>query len=256
MKSVISLLLAVVFSHTLQARESGPGNGTDYVKVLFAEAQYSLLSTVSSVNDADLTTLTIDASIKSWLLASQNGQSHWQTVKRYLKTMDLQYQQEPCSDFTKKPASICFFNEDPLKPYVMISLFENKMTTKTQAMAMLIHEAGHFAGETDHIFLDHVGVQLVAALEAPTLLIADAESKDTSGIPFAAKNECEAGTSQQAQTLKKLVMMNLTEQCSTKKLICDLTKAQLVFQGVSNFIPGVGYDMSVTCKARAILTLR
>lgn len=251
------LLAALFLFFSLQTfAESGPGNGTDYVKILFAESQYTLLSTISSIGDAGINNLEIDSTIKAWLLANVDNTSRWQLIKYYLRTMDLQYQQEPCSDFSKKPASICFFNEAGKNPYVMISLQENKMTTKTEAMAMLIHEAGHFTKETDHLFLDHVGVALVAALQAPTLLMADAENTDTVAAVFLEKDQCDAGASNQAQLLKKQVLMDLTIQCQRKQLSCDLQKTQFVFQGIANSKPGVGFDMTVTCKVRAVLTLR
>lgn len=252
---LFSLLGILLSSPSFAIDESGPGNGTDYVKVLFAQARLDLLNEVSNVDDNAVQTYNLDPDVKSWLLTIQNGQSRWSGIKYYLHAMELRYQQDPCTDFSQKPASICFFNQDPADPYVMISLQENKLTTENQAQAMLIHESGHFIGEPDHLFLDRVGVQMVAAMQAPSVLVAEENSTETVADPFTGKSGCDAGTSEQAQLLKQKLVMDLSIQCGDRKITCDTSQVQVVYTGTANFTPGVGYDMTVTCHAQASLSL-
>lgn len=235
--------------------QSGPGNGTDYVKVLFAEAQYDVVRALAPIDDASLPSLGLPAEAQGWLLGQSQGASRLSRVKYWLRRMDLRFQQGPCSDDSGKPASICFFNP-PDDPYVVISLLENKMTTRDQAMAMLIHEAGHFAGEPDHLLLDRVGVALVAATKVPAALFADASSTEIVGNPFQAKADCDAGTGAQAKSLRDQARLALLRQCTDRGLSCDAGKIQYSYQGENLFKDGQGFEMKVTCLVRAILPLR
>jgi hypothetical protein len=245
-------LIVFLFSATLlQAGpidQSGPGNGTDYVKVLFAEAQLSTVRMLTPITS--LSGLGLSPEVSGWLAGSAQGDTRFNRVKYWLRVMDLRFQQEPCTDFTKKPASICFFS-DASMPYVMISLTETKMTTQDQGMAMLIHEAGHFTGETDHLLLDRVGVALVAALRTPAYLFADASSTDIVANPFTGTEDCEKGQGPQAAALSDRVRLALLQQCSERGIPCDTGKISYAFQGENHF-----QEMKVTCLVRGVLSLR
>jgi hypothetical protein len=230
--------------------QSGPGNGTDYVKILFADAQYDVIRMVTPVDNDGLKGLGLSNEVYDWLSGQAQSDSRFNRVKYWLHTMDLRFQQEPCTDFTKLPASICYFN-DAANPYVMISLQENKMTTKDQAMAMLIHEAGHFTGEPDHLLLDRVGVALVQTLKLPGSLFADASSSDIVANPFQATDDCEKGTGTQAKALKAEVRITLLKQCSDRGVVCNDKKISYAFQAENAF-----QQMKVTCLVRAVLQLR
>ena len=243
------ILFTLLFTLFSARAESGPGNGTDYVKVLFAEAQYELNRSMISLNSPQ--GLPLDHEVRAWLEAK----NRFLELKNYVRKMELRFQQAPCSDVSRIPASICYFTDEPSNPYVVISVSENKMTTKDQAIAMLLHEAGHFTGEMDHLFLDRMGLQLGRALKTPRLLIADASSSEVVANIFAAKEECNRGTSQQARTLAQKVRSDLIIQCASRGVSCDIEKAQLVFQGTTHFDRGEAFDMKVLCTARGVLDL-
>lgn len=253
MKLILLNLILVLATLNLNA-ESGPDNGTDYVKILFADAQYSLNSSLTSIEEKDLKTLGLDASTLSWLNIQVENSSRFSRIKFYLRKMDLKFQTEACTDGSGRYASICFFRNP--EPFVLISLKENKMTTKEQAMAMLIHEAGHLTGETDHLFLDKVGVQLASALKAPKVLIVDRQNTEIVPNIFTAKEACDNGTSVQAQQLKQHTLADLQLQCSQRQLTCDLSKTNFIFQGTAVYVNGRGYTMEVSCALRAVLNLR
>lgn len=252
----LTFSLFLMLSPNAHARvdESGPGNGTDYVKVLFADAQYEVLRSLMLVTDRDVNNLEVDPAIRIWLLESTQSTSRLEKLKYYLRRMDLTFQQGPCSDDSGKPATICYFN-DAEGPYVRIALEENRWTTKDQAMAMLIHEAGHFTGETNHIYLDKVGIQMVNALQKPRLLFGQMETEEIAINIFTAKDQCEAGTSTQAQLLKKEAQADLRLQCASRKISCDIQKAEFIFRGTIQFRPGIGFDTKVKCACRYQLPL-
>jgi len=248
----ITTLVFLFSASMLNAKpdQSGPGNGTDYVKVLFADAQYDVIRMLTPVDADGLKTCGLSAEVYGWLSGQAQNDTRFNRVKYWLHAMDLRFQQEPCTDFTKLPASICYF-KDQAGPYVMISLQENKMTTKDQAMAMLIHEAGHFTGEPDHLLLDRVGVALVQTLKLPGSLFADASSSDIVANPFQATDDCEKGAGPQAKSLREQVRIALLKQCSDRGISCDDSKISYAFEGENDF-----QEMKVTCLARAVLKLR
>jgi hypothetical protein len=220
---LVYAISACVFllSCTLLADQSGPGNGTDYVKVLFAQAQYDVTLALAPIDDAAVPSLGLSPEVAGWLLGQSQGASRLSRVKYWLRRMDLRFQNEPCPG----GPTICFYNE-PNDPYVLISLDGNRMTTQTQAMAMLVHEAGHFAGEMDHLLLDRVGVALVAVAKTPSSLFADASSTEIVPNPFQAKADCDAGTGTQALALRDEVRLKLLRQCSDRGFRCDESRIQ------------------------------
>jgi hypothetical protein len=251
-------LLTFLFSASLlyaNGDQSGPGNGTDYVKVLFAEAQYDVVRALTPLNDASLAGLGLPAETLNWLTGKSQGDTRFARIKYWLRRMDLRFQDGPCGDGSGKEATICYFFTPTNDPYVVISVNLNRMTTKDQAMAMLIHEAGHFAGEPDHLLLDRVGVSLVAATKVPSSLFADASSTEVSVNPFQGKADCDAGQGDQAKNLRNQAKFNLLAQCTQRDLTCDPAKIQFAYQGTNEYEDGSGFQMKVTCLVRAILPL-
>jgi len=251
LKILIAALVCLHFQPV--AGESGPDNGTDYIKVLFAEAQTELVHLFEPLTELQVRDLEVDKNFQDWLLQPMrqtSGKAHWESLRSYLAEIRLSFQTEPCQDSQGRKASICYFNENPNDPYVVISLSENKHTTSQQAMAMLIHEAGHFVGEKDHLFLDQLGTQLVQALKQPKFISFTLESKETVANVFAAKQDCEKGQSPQAQNLIQESKLKLQEICQSRGRTCDFNQALLVFKGISHFEPGVGFTMEVTCQLK------
>jgi hypothetical protein len=259
LKSLKNILAGLFFLISIvalrAAAESGPDNGTDVVKILFAESQNELNLRLNALNKDQVRALEFESDIvRSWLLQDLDSpMGHWAQLKFYISNMRLAFQTAPCQDAQGRTASICFFNQDAGDPYVMISLQENRMTTPSQAMAMLIHEAGHFIGEKDHLFLDQVGVQLTKALTSPKSFSVTVSSVEVSANTFSGKQECEAGTSSQAISLRQQALLKLEEQCQTAGRHCDLQKAQLAFAGESVFQDGVGFTMKVRCELKAFV---
>lgn len=237
-----ALLLLLALAPLFARAESGPGNGTDYVKVLFAEAQFELNRALVPVESVEAFSLSAEA--KAWLAP------RFTQLKTAVRTMELRFQQAPCSDGSGKPASICFFTDDG--DYVLISLEENKHTTRAQAMAMLLHEAGHFVGEADHLLLDRVGVELAQALAEPRLLLAEASSTEIVANIFEAKESCDNGTSLLAQRLRKEALLGLQRQCAERNAHCDLDRADFHYHGAQEFRDGRGFSMKVTCSVKAV----
>ncbi len=234
--------------------ESGPGNGTDYVKILFAEAQNELNQRMASVNLNQVRNLQTEPQTQTWLQENLHSPSgRWAQLRFYLTNMRLDFQNAPCEDAVGRQSSICFYNQDPNDPYVLISIQENKHTTLTQAMAMLIHEAGHFTGEMNHLFLDQVGVQLVQALFAPRSFSFTLTSTDIVMNIFEAKRDCESGVGDQAKNLRDQALLKLSELCQNHGLTCDLHQAQMVYTGNLVYENGVGFTMKVSCELKAFL---
>ena len=230
--------------------ESGPDNGTDYVKVLFVDAQFEVNRSVALVEKSHLASLSLSEDLRGWLSQGER----FAQLKRYLKVLDLEFQTAPCSDGTGREATICFFREP--QPRVVISLDGNRMTTRNQAMAMLVHEAGHLVGEKDHALLDRLGVELVAALGNPSVVIVDRENTENALNIFVAKAACDDGSSAQAQRARHAAMAGIEEECGMRGLSCDPEKARFIYEGRIPWEPGVGYKMEVVCRVRAVLKLR
>ena len=244
--ALFSYFFLAVFAHA----ESGPGNGTDYVKVLFAEAQFEINKNLLPIASPD--SLAVSAEVKAWLGNSVDGESRLDRLKFYLRKMDLQFQEASCSDGSGKPATICFFPG----PTVLISLAGNRMTTASQAAAMLVHEAGHFTGEMNHLFLDRAGVEIAEAAKMPGYFSADFSRTEIVANVFSEKDACDAGTSALAIQLKKAAAAELARQCAEKNYACAIEKADFLFQGEAEYKEGRGYTMRVTCAVKGILKLR
>ncbi|RZA05868.1 MAG: hypothetical protein EOP11_11770 [Proteobacteria bacterium] len=243
MKAIFLGLSFLFLTPAFARDESGPGNGTDYVKVLFADAQFELNRALLPWESADGWALS--PPVAAWLSLDR-----FTSLKGYTRRMELRFQAGACSDESQKPASICFFTDDG--PYVVVALSENRHTSREQAMAMLLHEAGHFTGETDHLFLDRMGVELVNALRAPRLLVGEASETEIVANIFAAKADCEAGRSSLAARVKEEAALSLARQCAERNLACEGGGTDYLFHAAQEFKDGVGFSMKVTCSAKAV----
>lgn len=234
--------------------DSGPGNGTDYVKVLFAEARQLLNQNLSDVHAAEIKTMQLDEDVQNWLLSpTENGSRRIELVKAYLQILDFRFQNEACEDSQGRKSSICFFQEQG-KNLVVVSLDQNRQTTSDQAMAMLIHESAHFTGEMNHLFLDKVGVQLVSQL-TKNLVVVSRQSVELAPNIFLAKSLCESGDSDQAQVLLKLAQQDLQIRCSQRNQSCDVAKATAAYSADPEWIFGIGFTLRLTCTVRLVLSL-
>ena len=260
MKTVSRFVLTMLFlsvgagSSSWAGGDSGPGNGTDYVKVLFAEARHLLNQNLADVHAAEIRSMQLEDDVRNWLLSpTENGSQRIEVVKAYLQILELKFQNEPCQDSQGRTSSICFFQEQG-KNIVVVSLEQNRQTTSDQAMAMLIHESAHFTGEMNHLFLDKVGVQLVSQL-TKNLIVVSRQSIELSPNIFVAKSLCESGESEQAHVLLKLARQDLQIRCAQRNISCDLSKASPAYTADPEWIVGVGFTLKLTCTVRLVLAL-
>ena len=236
---------------------SGPDNGTDYVKVVFAQARTALNAQLSGIGPEQLRSYPMDPRSQAWLLGNgADGRPRITALRQYLQVIELRYQPAACEDSQGRKSTICFMYGERRQPVVLVSLDLNRVTTQEQAMVMLIHEAGHFTGEMDHFFLDALGIDLVRALSRPRLLSTEQKSVEIVPNIFAAKAGCEDGSSPQARALFARARQDIAQQCADKRLTCDLSKIESAFQGEPEFLPGRGFTMRVSCTLKAMLRLQ
>lgn len=261
-KRALAFFLAVFLPSVSLARwidESGPGNGTDYVKVLFAEAALNDVRLFQRTSLQTLKDSTLPPDIKNWLLNRGRESTRFEKLQTVLQNIELRFQSDFCSDETRKPATICaLVNTMGSTQYpVVISLENNRLTTPQQAMAMLIHEAGHFIGESDHLYLDRVGVELVQQMKPRPLIIQDADSTVFAVNPFLSQEECNQGISSQALSLRAEVQRQIVERCLTQGINgidCQPSRIQWIFTGEPEFIVGRGFTSRLKCHARGVLS--
>lgn len=249
------LIALTLISKNTFAFESGPGNGTDYVKILFSEAQAHLVNLAEPVTVQNIKQAKLSSEFKEWLTAGESPR--WVRLKFIIKKIDLQYQEAPCQDDRGRQSSICFLpNLDT--PTVLISRSENKLTTSDQAMAMLIHEAGHFLNEMDHLFLNDLGVSLVALLKMPRVFSFELESKEIVANVFVEKKNCETGESDLAKKLINNSYFELQQTCLTSNSseTCKSADFSFVLDGAAEWIDGRGFTQSIICKIKARLALK
>ncbi len=239
------ILSGPVYTAPILNSESGPGNGTDYVKVLFANARVEAIELLEGLNADTISHLEIEDYFKEWLLDSVEGSPRYIKLKFYAKNFKFKFQEDPC------PAenSICFYlNPDPL---VVVSMKENQATNEKQAVTMLLHEIGHFTGELDHLFLDRFAAEMVETSESQFVVVELQNKRFVSSI-FEAANQCERGSGEQVESLKTRLNQNIQEQCIKRKLSCDLTKVEYSFSAELPSI-GLGFDSTTLCTGKALL---
>jgi hypothetical protein len=245
------LALILSFSHLLRA-ESGPDNGTDAVKVTFQQARVKLTDLTKNITDLS-SIRGLDSVYVQWShQMNANNTDRWNLLRYYLKSFRFQYQQEPCGDKKEQTASICYFDENPVDPYVIVSLSRNFSTSVETAMVMLLHEMGHFTGEKSHQFLDGFGADLVELLMHPKELYFRTANTEIVPNVFAAKQGCENATSDQAKNLINLAKIDLMRQCQQAHVVFDIRKMSNVLSGNINYVPGRGYDMRVSCSIESL----
>lgn len=245
-------IVLFLFCSSAQAFESGPDNGTDYVKILFSEAQHQLVNLAEPVSSSTLEQSNIDSVFVEWLTSGPNPR--WPKLKYMFKRVDLAYQNDLCEDQFGRKSTICFVNVESA-PTVLISVTGNKLTTKTQAMAMLVHEAGHFLNEMDHLFLNDLGVSLVSFLLTPRIFeFVKTDSEFVSNM-FYDKDRCIQGTSDLSLGLIKQAKFALNQQCLASSTLVSCQDAQFsyVFEAEAEWVQGRGFTQRVLCKIKAQL---
>ncbi|MBL6988948.1 MAG: hypothetical protein ISR65_04185 [Bacteriovoracaceae bacterium] len=259
----IKLLMLIIFiifnlSQSMQVwgKESGPGNGTDYVEVLFAQAKVEVAKLLDKLSKESLSKLQIDPLYTEWLTEDVNGSARYIKFKFYSKVVKYQFQDAPCTDEFGKESGICFYINPDNSLLVIISKLKNKLTTLDQAKIMILHEIGHFTGELDHLFLDEFGARFISAMNANRqfeILTSTVNGRDVYISAFEGKKQCDAGVSNLAMSLKEQVKTELYEKCLLSNLVCNLEQIVFSYSGVVNFVVGVGYDMSASCTVKGVL---
>ncbi len=253
---IFFLVLSSCFFISGFAIESGPGNGTDYVEVVFADAKVKVGKLLDSISNEEMNKLEIDDLYKDWLSRDINGNTRLFLMKFYSKKIKYIFQSQPCSDDYGKLSGICFYNQDTNNPIVIISKERNINTTLEQAMIMLLHEIGHFTGEMNHLFLDEFSAEIVAAKNSTSSYQIVKEEDFTSQVYasiFNGKEECDKGVSEQAKLVKSSVENKLRIYCLENNLKCDFENAIFTFAGTMNWKTGVGFDMSVSCRVQGVV---
>ncbi len=225
--------------------ESGPGNGTDYVKVLFANARSEAMEILNDISIDTIHHLEVDDYLKEWLLEDIEGSPRYIKLKFYASEFKFKFQDEACPDEN----SICFYKKP--SPLVVVSLDENNLTTEKQAVTMLLHEIGHFTGEYDHLFLDRFATELVKVSSEPFVIVEKINKRYVSQI-FEASNNCERGEGEQVEAIRKQIEFSLLEKCIKRKLLC--AKKNILYS-FSAQLPtlGIGFDSTSICMGKGIL---
>lgn len=189
MKNLFNLLFLLCFLTPLSViAADGKGNGTDFLETLFAKAKVMASENLNSIDVADIKYLPISKRNKKWLSKDHpDFDTNLEALQVYISSLSISFKEfgeggceDPDSDNTH---GICFYDDDPRISKVIISKDRNTALlahlndqdtelidyTDVQinkslqlAMAMLIHEAGHFVGEKHHIKLDNLGAQIAA----------------------------------------------------------------------------------------------
>jgi hypothetical protein len=131
--------------------------GGDRIEPLFVQAQQDVVVLLGNINLSQIDTLMVDPSYKTWL----KEDDRLTKLQFYAKAMKLSFRDDACND-GGEPRGASFDASDPMNPVMCVSYSLNQTTTPAQAEALVIHEAGHFTGEMDHLFLSSLGVALVA----------------------------------------------------------------------------------------------
>lgn len=161
MKTLKWIILAMImvsgagssFAHASDGQE---GKGGDRAQPLFISAQNNARSIMERLKLNSLDKFGLSSSVVVWLKTGDN----LSRLKFYVETMKPAFQDEACNQ-SDKPRSASFFTGADGLPYMCISYSLNRLTSSAEASALVIHEAAHFLGEMDHLFLSAMGVELV-----------------------------------------------------------------------------------------------
>jgi hypothetical protein len=171
--SVLSSLLLAAASSFLPAQSALARNYSDKdeedakVQSHFSAARTRVVSAFEKIDLAAVDQLAIPQIYKDWLKTSD----HLVKLQFYVGAMKLYFQEAPCLD-GGQPRGTCFDNSDPDQPKMLISYSYNQETRGSRAEALIIHEAGHFTGEMNHVLLSGLGQALSAhPLVKPTGLV-------------------------------------------------------------------------------------
>jgi len=144
-------------------------NGGDNIEPLFIQALLEARALLSNIHLQDVDNLAIEGGFRIWLKQEvklkkdDSVRSRLEGLQIYLNAIELGFQEEaPCQD-DHEDRGVCYDDSDPNHSLVIASRKLNRSTTPSQAEVILIHEAGHFIGEKNHLFLSSLGVALVSA---------------------------------------------------------------------------------------------
>ena len=181
---LLTSLPLFVFS-SLSLGGTKDGGGADRIEPLFLAAQKRAAQIVGSIDSRRIDELEIPETYKTWL---RQG-NHLSQLQFFTEKMDLKagFQEPAClvknenGELVERGAG--FDDSDPDHPVMCVSYSRNQKTTPDQAAAMVIHEAGHFAHETRHLFLSALGNELIAHPPRRTTgaVIAHVFSRNTDG---------------------------------------------------------------------------
>jgi len=246
-KLILKLSLLMISTHALALvrSESGPGNGTDYVKVLFAQAREEAIHLLEGINANTINYLEMDDIYKEWLKSDVDGSPRYLKLRFYAQQFEFKFQKESC------PAenSICFY-QDP-SPLIVVSLDENQQTTDRQALIMLLHEIGHFTKEWDHLFLDRISSILADSSDEQFVVVTEENRRFVPNL-FSSANACEKGEGEQVDNLKMRLETKIFQECLKRKLICENEQMKFSFKAELPQI-GAGFDSISTCHGTAVV---
>ncbi|MGK5088687.1 hypothetical protein WDW86_14105 [Bdellovibrionota bacterium FG-2] len=125
---------------------------------LFIQAKKDAAGILNSIHFDRIDYLPIQDYFKTWLKEGDRLSK----IQFYADAMTLNLQEEPFME-DGLPRGTGFDSSDPNDPKLIVSRTLNTQTSPDEAIALVIHEAGHFTGEMNHLFLSRLGVQLQKA---------------------------------------------------------------------------------------------
>ncbi len=195
-KYFIFLFLFLNLNCAFAAVGDGKGNGTDYLETLFARAKTQSISLIENLTIENIDKTKLPKRHKNWLKKPHkdfiNNLEALQTYISVLSLEFIEYGQGGCEDPELNIThGICYYDENPYIAQVIISkdrnigltIEENDNENLIKAMGMLIHEAGHFVGEKNHLLLDDLGAHLSKLYKDKNFLILSQYS-DSPYLPF------------------------------------------------------------------------
>ena len=183
-KFFIFLCLFLNLNCAFAAVGDGKGNGTDYLETLFARAKTQSISLIENLTIENIDKTKLPKRHKNWLKKPHKDfTNNLEALQTYLNVLSLEFIEyglggceDPELNITH---GICYYDENPYIAQVIISKDRNIGLTNEnsddenllKSMAMLIHEAGHFVGEKNHLLLDDLGAHLSKLYEDKNFII-------------------------------------------------------------------------------------